>query len=145
MKNTSLNKININNIKIVNNKSDNHHKKKKNKSEKHYKNNKLKLITKRDLSLYLDKSESKKHSQTKYVKTKLKNDKPTSILYNVNDEIKEERSARKNNTSRKNIKTYRTVQLKPISKIQIDSNSHKNENNKKDKENSTRIKNDKQK
>ena len=145
LKNTSLNKININNIKIVNKKSDKHHKKKKNKSEKHYKNDKLKLIKKRDLSLYLDKSESKKNSQTKYVKTKVKNDKPTSILYNVNDEIKEERSEGKNNTSRKNIKTYRTVQLKPISKIQIDSNSHKNENNKNDKENSTRNKNDKQK
>jgi hypothetical protein len=144
-KNTSLNKLNINNIKIINKKSDKHHKKKKNKSEKHYKNNKLKLVTKGDLSLYLDKSESKKHSPRKYVKTKVKNDKPTSILLNVNDEIREERNAGKNSTSRKNIKTYRTVQLKPITKIQIDSNSHKNENNKNDNENSTRNKNDKQK
>ena len=147
-KKTSLSKVKINNIKIINNKGEKyHHKKKKHKSEKHYKNNKLKLITKEDLSLYLDKKEEKKKIM-KHYNTKVKDEKKSSIILKLKDDIKEEEKSLLNkNASSKNIKTNRTVQLKPIkhSRMQIDSNgAHiKNENNKNNNENTGTKKNEK--
>ena len=132
-KNSSLNKANINNIKIINNKGE----KSRNirdKSEKSYKKNRLKLITKKDLSIYIDYKENRSPKNTRF-KFKEKSHKYTQLSDKENDEIRKGRFLSKNYNSHKNIKTNRTVQIRPINKIQIDSSLGPIKKQKKDNEN----------
>ena len=119
-KNSSLNKANINNIKIINNKGEKS-RNKRDKSEKSYKKNRLKLITKKDLSIYIDNKENRSPKISK-IKFKDKSPKYTQLSDKEKNEIRKGRFFSKNYNSHKNIKTNRTVQIRPVNKIQIDSN-----------------------
>ena len=98
-KNSSLNKANINNIKIINNKGE----KSRNirdKSEKSYKKNRLKLITKKDLSIYIDYKENRSPKNTSF-KFKEKSHKYTQLSDKENDEVRKGRFLSKNYNSHK--------------------------------------------
>ena len=118
-KNPIVNQNISNNIKVIKENDDNS--KSKNKHEKNYQKNKLKLLP-NELSLSLGSKkfiEDKKKAQEE--EKELNNIKP--ILYKEN---KEERSGRflnkdSYNLINKNFKINKTVQLKPIKKIEIES------------------------
>ena len=116
----------VNNIKIVKDKDKNEKSKShKHKSEKRKKKS-LKIKTKNNLSLSIENSKMPEHQkkQSKELENKEKNQKQLKpiVLKDNNNEERIGRFLSKNDISNnKNIKTNRTVQIKPVNKIQIDS------------------------